>query len=158
MPRLEISQLKKPFIEPDGSRRIVVDVKNFRLAAKAEIAMQGQSGSGKTTFLNLIAGILKPDSGSAAIAGQQISSLKEPDRDRLRGKTIGYVFQSFNLLQGYTCLENLLLAMSFGNGPNREFAEALLNQVGLRDRLHHYPRQLSTGQQQRAAVARALAN
>jgi len=137
---------------------MVIDIKNFSLAAKAQLAIQGESGSGKTTFLNLIAGILKPDSGSVVIAGQEMSSLKEPERDRLRGKTIGYVFQSFNLLQGYTCLENLLLAMSFGRGPNREFAEALLTQVGLRDRLHYYPRQLSTGQQQRAALARALAN
>jgi putative ABC transport system ATP-binding protein len=92
------------------------------------------------------------------IAGQEMSSLKESQRDRLRAGTIGYIFQSFNLLQGYTCLENVLLAMSFGRGASRGFAEALLKRVGLGDRLHHFPRQISVGQQQRVAVARALAN
>jgi putative ABC transport system ATP-binding protein len=92
------------------------------------------------------------------IGGQEVSGLKESQRDRLRAGTIGYIFQSFNLLQGYTCLENVLLAMSFGRGVNRGFAEALLKRVGLGECVHHYPRQLSAGQQQRVAVARALAN
>jgi ABC-type lipoprotein export system ATPase subunit len=76
----------------------------------------------------------------------------------LRATTIGYIFQTFNLLQGYTCLENILLGMSFGPGVDRAFALTLLERVGLSNRLKHYPRQLSTGQQQRVAVARALAN
>jgi putative ABC transport system ATP-binding protein len=158
MPLLEISQLKKSFIGPEGGEHRVIDVKYFTLAAKAHIAIQGESGSGKTTFLHLIAGILKPDSGTVLIGGQEVSRLKESQRDRLRAGTIGYIFQSFNLLQGYTCLENVLLAMSFGRGVNRGFAEALLKRVGLGERVHHYPRQLSAGQQQRVAVARALAN
>jgi putative ABC transport system ATP-binding protein len=87
-----------------------------------------------------------------------MSALSEPERDRLRATSIGYIFQTFNLLQGYTCLENVLLGMTFGPGANRDFAAALLQRVGLENRLHHYPRQLSTGQQQRVAVARALAN
>ena len=87
-----------------------------------------------------------------------MSALSEPQRDRLRATTIGYIFQTFNLLQGYTCLENVLLGMSFGPGADRAFARALLERVGLGNRLKHYPRQLSTGQQQRVAVARALAN
>jgi putative ABC transport system ATP-binding protein len=87
-----------------------------------------------------------------------MSALSEPERDRLRATTLGYIFQTFNLLQGYTCLENVLLGMSFGPGVDRAFARALLKRVGLGDRLRHYPRQLSTGQQQRVAVARALAN
>ena len=122
------------------------------------MALSGESGSGKTTFLNLIAGILKPDSGSIVLAGQEMSALREPERDRLRATSIGYIFQTFNLLQGYTCLENVLLGMSFGPGVDRAFAQALLDKVGLGQRLKHYPRQLSTGQQQRVAVARALAN
>ena len=158
MPLLEISQLKKSFTGPDGREQSVIDVKYFTLAAKAQVAIQGESGSGKTTFLHLIAGILKPDSGSVSIAGREMSALKESQRDRLRSSTIGYIFQTFNLLQGYTCLENVLLAMSFGHGVKRGLAEALLQRVGLGERFHHYPRQLSTGQQQRAAVARALAN
>jgi ABC-type lipoprotein export system ATPase subunit len=158
MALLEISQLKKTFIGPEGDQHRVVDVKYFTVASKAQVALQGESGSGKTTFLHLIAGILRADSGSLLLAGREMSQLKESDRDRLRATTVGYIFQNFNLLQGYTCLENVLLAMSFGRGVNRGFAEALLKRVGLSDRLKHYPRQLSTGQQQRVAVARALAN
>ena len=158
MSLLEISKLKKTFVAPDGSQHTVVNVPEFSLAEKAQVALAGESGSGKTTFLNLIAGILKPDSGDISLAGQRISALSESQRDRLRANSIGYIFQTFNLLQGYTCLENVLLGMSFGSGVNREFAEALLKRVGMSDRLHHRPRQLSTGQQQRVAVARALAN
>ena len=158
MSLLEISQLKKSFVAPDGSKHCVVDVKNFTLAEKAQMALEGESGSGKTTLLNLIAGILKPDSGTIQIAGREMSALSEPQRDRLRATTIGYIFQTFNLLQGYTCLENVLLGMSFGPGADRAFARELLERVGLGNRLKHYPRQLSTGQQQRVAVARAMAN
>ena len=158
MPLLEIGQLKKSFLAPDGSRHAVIDLPVFALEEKAQVALRGESGSGKTTFLHLIAGILKPDSGSIKLAGQEISGLSEPQRDRLRALNIGYIFQTFNLLPGFTCLENVLLGMSFGPGVDRAFAEALLRRVGLGDHLKHYPRQLSTGQQQRVAVARALAN
>jgi ABC-type lipoprotein export system ATPase subunit len=158
MPLLEITDLKKSFRAPDGSAHAVVDVVRFALEEKAHLAMRGESGSGKTTFLNLIAGILKPDSGQIKINGAAMSDLSEPERDRLRATTIGYIFQTFNLLQGYTCLENVLLGMSFGGKADREFAAALLQRVGLGDKLRHLPRQLSTGQQQRVAVARALAN
>ena len=158
MPLLEVTDLQKSFIAPDGARHRIVNVKQFGLGEKAQLALSGESGSGKTTFLNLIAGILKPDAGNITIAGQPMSALNEPQRDRLRATTIGYIFQTFNLLQGYTCLENVLLGMSFGPGVDRPFAEELLRRVGLGERLKHYPRQLSTGQQQRVAVARALAN
>ncbi len=158
MPLLEISDLQKSFVAPDGARHRVVNVKQFSLDEKSQLALSGESGSGKTTFLNLIAGILKADAGNITIAGQPMSTLNEPQRDRLRATTIGYIFQTFNLLQGYTCLENVLLGMSFGPGVDRPFAEELLRRVGLAERLRHYPRQLSTGQQQRVAVARALAN
>ena len=155
---LEITQLKKSFVTPDGDIHTVVDVPSFRMADQAQVALSGESGSGKTTLLHLIAGILKPDSGSILLAGREMSALGEPARDRLRATTVGYIFQTFNLLQGYTCLENVLLGMSFGPGVDREFARSLLSRVGLDQRLKHYPRQLSTGQQQRVAVARALAN
>jgi putative ABC transport system ATP-binding protein len=158
MPLLEISQLKKSFATPDGDTHTVVDVSFFSLADQAQAALSGESGAGKTTLLHLIAGILKPDSGSILLAGREMSALGEPARDRLRATTIGYIFQTFNLLQGCTCLENVLLGMSFGPGADREFARSLLSRVGLDKRLGHYPRQLSTGQQQRVAVARALAN
>lgn len=158
MPILEIERLKKTFRAPDGGTHTVVDVDNFLLAVQSQIALRGESGSGKTTFLNLIAGILKPDSGVIRIDGCEMSALGEGARDRLRATTIGYIFQTFNLLQGYTCLENVLLGMSFGRGADREFASSLLKRVGLGERLHHLPRQLSIGQQQRVAAARALAN
>ena len=83
--------------------------------------------------------------------------MAEHERDRFRARHLGYIFQTFNLLQGFTCMENVLLGMSFGHGMDRGRAEALLRRVGLGERLNHYPRQLSTGQQQRVAVARALA-
>src|SRR5208283_5099159 len=142
----------------DGARQGVVNIKSFSLAEKEHAALQGESGCGKTTFLHLIAGIQKPDSGAIRIDGRTMSALREAARDRLRATTIGYIFQVFNLLQGYTCLENVLLGMSFGPGADRTFARELLERVGLGTHLKHYPRQLSTGQQQRVAVARALAN
>jgi putative ABC transport system ATP-binding protein len=158
MPLLQIDNLKKAYGSPDGETHQVVDVPGFSLEAEQQVGLSGESGSGKTTFLNLIAGILKPDSGRVMIAGQVMSDLSESARDRLRATTIGYIFQTFNLLQGFTCLENVLLGMSFGSGADRAFAVSLLKRVGLESRLNHYPKQLSTGQQQRVAVARALAN
>jgi ABC-type lipoprotein export system ATPase subunit len=136
----------------------VVDVPEFMLAAGAQVALRGESGSGKTTFLHMIAGILGPDAGRVAIGGRDLAALSEAARDRLRAEMIGYIFQTFNLLQGHTVLENVELGMAFGRGVDRAHAEALLRRVGLGDKLRHFPRQLSTGQQQRVAVARALAN
>lgn len=155
---LEISNLQKSFLTPDGKRRDVVSIGDFSLEERDHVALRGESGSGKTTFLNLIAGILKSDSGRLVVAGREMSGLAESERDRHRATSIGYIFQTFNLLQGYTCLENVLLGMSFGRGADRDYAERLLHRVGLREHLNHRPRQLSTGQQQRVAVARALAN
>lgn len=158
MPLLEVRGLRKTYQTPEGTRVTVVDLPAFDLEERQQVALSGESGSGKTTFLNLIAGILAPDAGTIRLDGVEIPALSEAARDRVRATKIGYIFQTFNLLQGYTCLENVLLGMSFGPGPDRSFAEALLRRVGLGDRLRHYPRQLSTGQQQRVAVARALAN
>lgn len=136
----------------------VIDVPTFQLEAGAQTALSGPSGSGKTTFLNLIAGILAADGGSIRFDGSDLALLSESARDRHRARSFGYIFQTFNLLQGFTCVENVLLGMAFGPGPDRSRAEDLLKRMGLGNRLHHYPRQLSTGQQQRVAVARALAN
>ena len=158
MSLLAIRDLVKSYRRPDAGTQRVVEVREFTLAAGAQLALRGESGSGKTTFLNLIAGILAPDSGSIIIENRDLSQLGEAQRDRLRAETIGYIFQTFNLLQGHTVLENVELGMAFGRGVNRAHAEALLKRVGLGEKLNHYPRQLSTGQQQRVAVARALAN
>jgi ABC-type lipoprotein export system ATPase subunit len=158
MALLDITGLRKSFVSPDGVRRTIVDVPAFSLEAGRQLALRGESGSGKTTFLHLIAGILAADAGSVRIGEADMAALSEPARDRLRAANIGYIFQTFNLLQGYSCLENVMLGMAFGGGADRTRAIAMLERVGLRDRLHHRPRQLSTGQQQRVAVARALAN
>ena len=150
--------LRKGFLGPGGEAVAVVDVPDFALEAGEQAALQGASGSGKTTFLHLIAGILRADAGSVHVDGREMTALPEARRDRLRAETIGYVFQTFNLLQGYTALENVLLGMAFGGRRDPPRARTLLERVGLGDRLHYKPRQLSVGQQQRVAVARALAN
>jgi putative ABC transport system ATP-binding protein len=158
MSLLSLSSLRKSFVAPDGGRRTIINVAEFSMGEGSQVALRGESGTGKTTFLHLIAGILAADEGSIRIGDQDMARLKERDRDRLRAASIGYIFQTFNLMQGFTCLENVMLGMSFGPGADRRRAIELLGRVGLGDRLHHRPRQLSTGQQQRVAVARALAN
>ncbi|MBT5926469.1 MAG: ABC transporter ATP-binding protein [Verrucomicrobia bacterium] len=158
MALLEITDLKKTYRTPDNKIHTVLDVPHFSMDYKSQVGLCGESGTGKTTFLHLIAGILTADEGKTLMEGRDLQSMKESERDRIRANHIGYIFQTFNLLQGYTCLENVLLGMSFGPGSDREYATELLQRVGMGDRLQHYPRQLSTGQQQRVAVARALAN
>ena len=155
---LSIKNLKKSFLSSDGSTQKVVDVASFSMESGQQIALSGTSGSGKTTLLNLIAGILQPDEGQIELSGRSMSGSSEAVRDRLRAQMVGYIFQTFNLLQGYTCLENVLLGMSFGGDLDEDRAVELLENVGLGQRLDYHPRQLSTGQQQRVAVARALAN
>ncbi len=156
---LGVTDLKKSFVSPDGERVTIVNVPSFTLAAGEQVALRGESGSGKTTFLNLIAGILAADAGRVTIDGAEMTALSEPHRDQLRAAKLGYIFQSFNLLQGYTVLENVVLGMSFGpRGADRAHARKMLERVGLAHRLDHFPGQLSSGQQQRVAVARALVN
>jgi ABC-type lipoprotein export system ATPase subunit len=156
---LAVTGLTKAFASPEGPRVEIVNVPSFNLNRGEQVALRGESGSGKTTFLNLIAGILAADAGQVAIDSTEMTALSEPRRDRLRAEKLGYIFQTFNLLQGYTVLENVVLGMSFGPaGVDRAHAADVLRRVGLGERLHHFPRQLSTGQQQRVAVARALVN
>ena len=155
---LGINNLKKSFLSSDGSTQEVINVPSFSMESGQQIALSGISGSGKTTLLNLIAGILQSDEGQIKLSGRSMSGASESVRDRLRAQMVGYIFQTFNLLQGYTCLENVLLGMSFGGAFDKNRAVELLGNVGLTQRLDYYPRQLSSGQQQRVAVARALAN
>ena len=155
---LRLSNVTKGFAAPDGGRVEVLDVERFELAAGEQVALRGSSGAGKTTLLHIVAGIVKPDSGVVEVAGSDIAQLSEAARDRWRAKHIGYIYQSFHLLQGFSALENVALAMKFGGEVDLERAMALLEQVGLGTRLDYKPRQLSIGQQQRVAVARALAN
>jgi ABC-type lipoprotein export system ATPase subunit len=160
---LKLSNLVKRYVGPDGSTVPVIDIPELIVDDGEQVALIGSSGSGKTTLLHLIAGILKPDAGHIWFdtdAGRtDVAALSEPQRDVFRGSNIGYVFQTHHLLPGFTALENVLLGMSFtGRSPDRKWARHLLDEVGLSDRLHYKPEKLSVGQQQRVAVARALAN
>lgn len=155
---LELAGVRKGYLAPDGGRVEVLDVPELALAAGEQVALRGASGTGKTTLLHVIAGIVRPDAGSVRVAGEDVARLDEAARDAWRARHVGYVFQTFNLLQGYSALENVLLGMMFGRGADAKAAAALLERVGLGNRLSYRPRQLSVGQQQRVAVARALAN
>lgn len=156
---LELRNITKSYREPGGGRLPVLNIADFQLAAGEQVVLVGSSGGGKTTLLNIIAGITTADSGEVRIAGTDLTGLSEPARDQFRAERIGYVFQTFNLLPAFTALENVLLGMSFGRtGVNRARAIQLLERVGLSHRLHHKPAQMSVGEQQRTSVARALVN
>ena len=158
-PVLELIGVRKSFTMPGGEQVNILDIDSFQLAAGEHCALEGRSGSGKSTLLNVISGIMRPDVGRVIIDGRDIARLDEARRDRVRADKLGLVFQQFNLLPGFTALENVLVAMSFGSGrPDRARAAELLAAVGLGHRLDHRPSELSVGQQQRVAVARALAN
>jgi putative ABC transport system ATP-binding protein len=155
---LSLRNVRKSYREADGNKLDVIQIGQFDVGAGEQTALVGASGSGKSTLLNLIAGILLPDAGAVKVNGTDITQLPEAQRDRFRAANIGYVFQSFNLLQGFTALENVLLGQMFGAGGKGDRAAQLLKSVGLEHRLHHKPRALSVGEQQRVAIARALVN
>ncbi|MDT4855927.1 putative ABC transporter ATP-binding protein [compost metagenome] len=122
------------------------------------LAIVGRSGSGKSTLLGLLAGLDLPSDGNVALAGHNLSELDEDQRARVRAEHVGFVFQSFQLLDSLDALENVMLPLELeGRADARERARALLERVGLGQRLTHYPRQLSGGEQQRVAIARAFA-
>jgi len=156
---LRLENVKKSFTEPDGGRLPILDIPRFAVAAGEQVVLMGRSGCGKTTLLHVIAGISAPDEGQVWIDGVDFARMAEAQRDFARAQKIGYVFQTFNLLPGFSALENVLLGMSFsGQATDYEWARSLLNTVGLSHRMTHKPKQLSVGEQQRVAVARALAN
>jgi putative ABC transport system ATP-binding protein len=156
---LLLENIRKSYAQPGGDRLPVLGIERYALVQGEQAALLGSSGGGKTTLLNIIAGILTPDSGRVMVDGRDLAAMPEVVRDRYRAAKIGIVFQTFNLLPAFTALENVLLGMAFsGRGVDRAFARSLLEMVGLGHRLHHSPRRLSVGEQQRVAVARALAN
>jgi putative ABC transport system ATP-binding protein len=157
---LAIRGLKRSFDDPEGGRILAVDVPELRLGRGETLAVTGESGTGKTTLLHLIAGLLPADEGTIEVAGEAMTGRAEAARDRLRARHLGIVFQAFHLLPGLTALENVALGMTFrprAGVAARQAAREALVRVGLSDRLGHLPGQLSTGQQQRVAIARALA-
>lgn len=155
---LVLKNVKKSFREPGGGTLPILNIAEFSLSKGEQAVLLGQSGGGKTTLLNVISGIATPDSGEIVIDGVNVARLPEPARDRFRAERIGFVFQTFHLLPAFTALENVLLGMSFSGRADRSYARELLNRVGLGQRLHHRPAQLSVGEQQRVSVARALGN
>ena len=157
-PGLSIHGLRKSYREGDRVH-VVLDGVEARVERGERVAILGPSGSGKSTVLNLVSGIDVPDAGDVQIGGRSIASLSERDRTLFRREHIGFVFQAFNLLPTLTVLENLLLPMELKGGASaadRDRAEALLDSVGLLDRVGTFPDRLSGGEQQRVAVARAL--
>jgi putative ABC transport system ATP-binding protein len=132
---------------------------SFRVSGGESVAIVGASGSGKSTLLGLLAGLDTPTSGVVSLGGQNLAALDEDGRAALRGRMLGFVFQSFQLLPALTALENVMLPLELNGsakGSARQQAEAMLARVGLDHRLNHYPKHLSGGEQQRVALARAF--
>jgi putative ABC transport system ATP-binding protein len=155
-PAIEVNELGKQVTTGSTPLTILRGV-SFSVAAGEAVAVVGVSGSGKSTLLALMAGLDTPSGGSVRIAGQDLFALDEDGRAALRGRSMGFVFQSFQLLAAMTALENVMVPLELaGVDGGHDRAEALLQRVGLSERLHHYPKQLSGGEQQRVAIARAF--
>jgi lipoprotein-releasing system ATP-binding protein len=156
---LNITNLKKSYREPTGENLPILDIPQFAIAAGEQVVLRGESGCGKTTLLHIISGLVSCDSGSILLDGVELTKYSEAGRDRIRAAKMGYVFQTFNLLPAFTAIENVKIGMKFSRkGVSHARAKELLEKVGLGSRLNYLPKQLSVGQQQRVAVARALAN
>ena len=141
----------------DGTLTILHEI-SFAVAQGEAVAVVGASGSGKSTLLGLLAGLDLPTAGTVRLAGQELAGLDEDARAELRGRLLGFVFQSFHLLSALTALENAMLPLELLGLPQaRATAAAMLARVGLSHRLGHYPKHLSGGEQQRVALARAFA-
>tara|TARA_B100001123_G_scaffold450009_1_gene617999 strand:+ start:6504 stop:7178 length:675 start_codon:yes stop_codon:yes gene_type:complete len=146
-------------VSSGGRPLTILDSLNLVVPSGQSLAVVGPSGSGKSTLLGLLAGLDIPTTGEILINGEDITKLSEDDLARLRSSTIGFVFQFFHLVPSLTAIENILVPMEIANFSNvADRAHSLLNQVGLTGRAAHYPSQLSGGEQQRIAIARALAN
>lgn len=150
--------LSKVVDAPEAKLTILDDV-TVSIARGASVAIVGASGSGKSTLLSLLAGLDLPSRGEVILAGQSLSSLDEDQRAALRAEHVGFVFQSFHLLDSLNALENVMLPLELeGRRDAANRAQQWLQRVGLDHRLRHYPRQLSGGEQQRVAIARAFAS
>lgn len=156
-PVVEVSGLGKTVDNGGEPLQILQDI-SFAVMPGQSLAIVGASGSGKSTLLGLLAGLDQPTAGEVSIAGQALGPLDEDERARLRGRTLGFVFQSFQLLPALTALENVMLPLDLaGNSQSTAKAREWLERVGLGHRLGHYPKHLSGGEQQRVALARAFA-
>lgn len=157
---IKIRELTKTYSRGEESV-VACDVSELTISHGEQVALVGKSGCGKSTLLNMLAGLLIPDQGSIRIQDVEVTKLSEAQRDRFRAEHMGMVFQTFNLLQPFTALENVMLGSVFGKGGGSQLrarATELLEKVDLGDRLHHRPNELSVGQSQRVAICRALVN
>jgi putative ABC transport system ATP-binding protein len=155
---LSVQKVTKTFVSGDH-KLTVLDTISFDVEKGTTCAIVGPSGSGKTTLLGLCAGLDRPTSGRVVLNGQPISNMKEDELNSVRNEQIGFVFQSFQLISTLTALENVMVPVELRGVPYREVeqkAKELLAQVGLKERFHHYPNQLSGGEQQRVGLARAF--
>jgi putative ABC transport system ATP-binding protein len=159
-PIVELRGVSKTYERGDEAVRVLESL-DFEVPAGSYEALMGPSGSGKTTLLNLIAGLDRPTSGTIEVAGKRLDGMGEGALAKWRSSTIGFVFQSYNLLPVLTAIENVelpLLLTPLASGERKKRAQTALRIVGLEDRTQHYPRQLSGGQEQRVAIARAIVN
>jgi putative ABC transport system ATP-binding protein len=153
---LEARQVSKTVASPEGSLTILADV-SLSVRAGETLAIVGASGAGKSTLLALLAGLDSPTTGRVLIAGVDLTALDEDGRAAVRGRHVGFVFQSFHLIPSLTAIENVMLPLELRGRPDaRQAAAQALEEVGLTSRAAHYPKQLSGGEQQRVAIARAF--
>ena len=154
---VQAKAIGKQVSSPEGSLTILADI-NLSIKRSESLAVIGVSGSGKSTLLGLLAGLDTPTSGKVILDGTILNDLDEDGRAQIRNQSVGFVFQSFHLLPGLTALENTALPLELaGSEQADEIARQRLADVGLNERIHHYPDQLSGGEQQRVAIARAFA-
>ncbi|MDT8414283.1 MAG: ABC transporter ATP-binding protein [Flavobacteriaceae bacterium] len=155
---LNVRNLKKTYSSGSNQLTVLQEI-NFDIEARETFAIVGPSGSGKTTLLGLCAGLDSCDTGEITLCNVPLSGLSEDELAKLRNQKVGFVFQNFQLLPTLTALENVAVPLELQGDKNAlEVATELLGKVGLQDRIHHYPSQLSGGEQQRVAVARAFSN
>jgi len=153
---LEAQHISKTVPSPEGTLTILADV-SLTVRAGESLAIVGASGAGKSTLLALLAGLDAPSTGRVILAGNDLNALDEDGRAAVRGKHVGFVFQSFHLVPALTAIENVMLPLELGGRSDARAAAAeVLGQVGLAARIAHYPKQLSGGEQQRVAIARAF--
>ena len=155
---LKVENITKEVNSPEGTLTIVRDI-NLSVEQGKPISLVGPSGSGKTTLLAIMAGLDLPTAGTVRLLGSQITSLDEDKRAQIRGKDVGFVFQSFHLMPRLTALDNVMLPLEISGDPNSaDKAYEALNQVGLSKRAKHFASQLSGGEKQRVAIARSIVN
>ena len=155
-PIITVQRISKQVADSTGTLTILHDI-DFTLRPRESVAIVGASGSGKSTLLSIIAGLDVPSTGSVKLCGTELFSLDEDARAAVRSRSVGFVFQSFQLLANLDALENVMLPLELmGHADARALALDMLRRVGLGERLHHYPKVLSGGEQQRVALARAF--